>query len=1146
MAKPGTLENIALMLGQSLQPLADELQPGRALAFLSQLGLSLPQSVLTPQLRSALGSGATAAAELPTLIGDLITAIEDDAEALEIAAKAAPLVAKLIAVIEAFTTIADELSSVNVPGLAAGVLSTFVSELPVRLLEFLFVANLRLRQPTFASVLELIGIIDIQRENEGSSDPFRPQIDRMRLRLDRIGTFFKSPEQLAGDVYGWGQSGPAFKSTLLLNRLYDLLTGVGLPVAYGVVESPPPDRPSIEFLIARIARTAPTVNPPGMEAVVHLGLSDGFELTYDIADGLAFELRAQGDTSASAGVQVQPPAKLTVIPPSGQVQGSVTAGVARVPVAGEKAVELFGVAGATSLSATRLALGAKAKFAWDSTSNNAKGDFGIEGRVEGGRFVISLADADSFIGSIMSGFELESNFDLAFGWTAGGGVYFSGSGGLEIKLPSHIVLGPIEIMGLTFRVGIKPEGLPIGLTADIKGALGPIAAVVEDLGVEAMVAFPDDGSGNLGPVDLGFAFKPPKGVGLSLDVGILKGGGYLFIDTEHGEYAGVLELELAEFLALKAIGLITTKNPDGSPGFSLLIIITVEFPGGLQLGYGFTLLGVGGLLGVNRSMNLQALMEGVRSNAVESVMFPHDVVANAPRIISDLKAFFPAKQGTFLIGPMLKLGWGTPTLISVAVGVIIEIPGNIAIVGVLKIVLPTEEAALLKLQVNFAGAIEFDKKRLYFFAALFDSRILFMTLEGEMGLLVAWGDDPEFVLSVGGFHPSFQPPPLPFPSPKRMVVSILDTDWARIRVTNYFAVTSNTVQFGAGAELYFGFSAISIEGHIAFDALFQFSPFYFIVQISGSISLKVFGAGIFSIRLAFELSGTSPWRAKGTGTLSILFFEISADFDVTWGEPKDTELDPVDVLPVLAAELDKMSSWRALPPPGTHLLVSLRKLEGDADALVLHPVGTLEVRQRAVPLDLTIAKLGAKAAHDANRFNIKVDSPHLARQADVSESFAMAQFLTMKDAEKLSRPSFETQHAGMVLSSSGSQPASARMTKRIVRYEEIVIDNAFRRRRRRFQPMAGLLFDHFLAGNSIARSDLSFANQRKLDPFAEKVVAGGASYVVASQADNRQAAGTATFASESAAMDHLSTLAAADSNAHVSLHVIPEFEMNTA
>ena len=190
MAKPGTLEHIALMLGQSLQPLADELQPDRALGFLSQLGLQLPQMALTPQLRAAFGSCASAAGELPGLVTDLVDSIEVDAGGLEIAAKSAPLVAKLITVIDAFATIADELSSVNVPGLDSAALNTFVSELPARLLEFLFVANLRIRQPTFASVLGLIGIIDIRRENEGSIDPFRPQIDRMRLWLDRIGTFF--------------------------------------------------------------------------------------------------------------------------------------------------------------------------------------------------------------------------------------------------------------------------------------------------------------------------------------------------------------------------------------------------------------------------------------------------------------------------------------------------------------------------------------------------------------------------------------------------------------------------------------------------------------------------------------------------------------------------------------------------------------------------------------------------------------------------------------------------------------------------------------------------------------------------------------------------------------------------------------------
>ena len=135
-------------------------------------------------------------------------------------------------------------------------------------------------------------------------------------------------------------------------------------------------------------------------------------------------------------------------------------------------------------------------------------------------------------------------------------------------------------------------------------------------------------------------------------------------------------------------------------------------------------------------MLFQPLMDGVRTDAIQSIMFPQDVVANAPRIISDLQAIFPPQEGTFLIGPMAKLGWGTPTLISLSLGVIIEIPpGDVAILGILKMALPAEDLAILVLQVNFAGALEFDKQRFYFFASLFDSHVLFITITGDMGVL---------------------------------------------------------------------------------------------------------------------------------------------------------------------------------------------------------------------------------------------------------------------------------------------------------------------------------------------------------------------------------------------------------------------------
>ena len=227
-----------------------------------------------------------------------------------------------------------------------------------------------------------------------------------------------------------------------------------------------------------------------------------------------------------------------------------------------------------------------------------------------------------------------------------------------------------------------------------------------------------------------------------------------------------MQLEFADFLSLGAIGLIDTKLPDGSSGFSLLIIITADFGAGLQLGFGFTLNAVGGLLGVNRTMLFQPLMDGVRSGAIDSIMFPQDIVANAPKIISDLRAIFPPQQGTFLIGPMAKLGWGEPTLVSLSLGVIVEIPpGDIAILGVLELALPAEDLAILVLQVNFAGALEFDKQRMYFFASLYDSHILFITIEGEMGLLFAWGEQRQLRRHGRRLPPAVQPAAAALPVP---------------------------------------------------------------------------------------------------------------------------------------------------------------------------------------------------------------------------------------------------------------------------------------------------------------------------------------------------------------------------------------------
>jgi hypothetical protein len=1131
-SQSGTLESIGLALARLLQPLEERLATGNVRALFAEMGLQFPPALDSlPGVTDAATTTVSTVRKLPGLITALITAIdaEDYGGILSTALQLIDVVRKII---QSFDTLATQLRNAGAAtGLSPAEVTAFANELPGRLLEFLIVENIA-RIPGLEESLEFVGGIRRIEGNVGSVDPTKPPFTRYELHIDQLVTFIQSPLERLQALYGWG--GGAFDGLALLNEIKSLLTRNNVPAVLDTSVNPP----VLDVYFVEI-KPRTDINPRGLS--IRLADAFTFDQSAPFESGdVKIEVGFDSQLKVGTEIIIQPNDKVTVIPPSGDFKGDAFFKIALGKPSGEPYI-IVGQAGASRLEAKQFLARVGAGVAW--LGDHGEGTFSISGEVKGGKIFIGMENADGFLATLLSGLRIESDFDMGVGFSSQEGVFFTGSSTLEIQLPLHVALGPVELNALTISVGLSPAGFPIGLGVDIKALLGPLQAVVEQIGLEATLSLPPGKDGNLGPVNFALGFKPPKGAGLSLDVGIVKGGGYLFFDPDKGEYAGALELVFASFLTVKAIGIITTKMPDGSPGFSLLIIITAEFGTGIQLGFGFTLLGVGGLLGLNRTMRLDALMQGVRTGSLESIMFPRDVIANAPRIISDLRAIFPPENGKFLIGPMVKIGWGTPTLISLSMGIIIEIPGNIAIIGILRVALPADEAALIVLQVNFAGAIEFDKKRLYFFASLYESRILFMTIEGEMGLLIAVGDDANFVLSVGGFHPSFNPPPLPFPNPIRITVSIINTDFARIRVLNYFGVTSNSVQFGAHAELFFGFSAINVQGHIGFDVLIQFSPFYFIAEISASVSLKVFGIGLFSIRLRFALSGPTPWRAQGEGSLSLLFFDISADFDITWGESRDTTLPPIPVIPLLKAELEKPESWRALLPESSRLLVTLRKLDDSAGELVLHPVGTLEISQKTMPLDLDVDKLGNQTIADGKRFSVTVGAGGLSKVADAEQPFAIAQYQKMDDATKLSRPAFQKQHSGLKLSVAGQQFRSTQAVKRIIRYEEIIIDNNYLRFVNRFKMYVGSLFNHFLNGASVTKSSLSKAYEKQLKPQGDAIKVNEAGYTVANIQNNKAAASTTSFASEAQARDHLQQMVAADPNLAETLHVIPEFEV---
>ncbi|MEU6381488.1 DUF6603 domain-containing protein [Streptomyces sp. NPDC046909] len=1107
------------------------------------IGFQLPDAIVSdPSVTGAGQALGDAGAQLREAAGELdaaLTAADDDA----LAAGLVHLVEALYRFVNALIAMIDRIAArgAALGGPEGDAVEAFAGVMVRKAIDYAVITLLEQRLPMSLHILKFLGLVDWEVVEESGAIN-TPRFIRKDLRLDRIESLFTDPAAHFADAHGWGLA--TFDPEELLQSVLDFF----------------PEESSAEagrqggdaFLVTGPARWSrdSNVSPPGILLDYSARLAHSFSerVTYSPSWGSDFT----ADLALEGGFvfRLRPPFQMSIEPKTGTASGAFRFVTNRNAAA--RGFTIVGGNDLVRLEAEDFGIGAELVVG-ASTTGAVRVDPGVLVELTGLTLSLGSEESDNFLASLLAEAEVRGVFDLGLSWRLSEGLKVRAAGGLEIAVPMHQSLGIATFETLYLILKIRDDGsFALETSAAVTGHLGPLTASVERMGVETVLSFSEgsDGSGAadkaLGPVDLTAAFKPPSGVGLAVNAGVVKGGGFLYLDHDKGEYAGALELTFTGLFAVKAIGVIQTRMPDGSDGFSLLIIITAEFGTPIQLGFGFTLVGLGGLIGLNRTMRLDELAEGVRSGSVENIMFPRDVIANAPQIISDMKRFFPPLEGHFMIGPMAKLGWGTPTLVTASLGVIIEVPpGNIAILGVLKCTLPDEEAALLVLQVKFIGALEPTKGRLWFFASLYGSRVLFLTISGEMGLLIAWGDDPNFVLSVGGFHPRFTPPPMPFPSPQRVSISILNESFARIRVEGYFAVTSNTAQFGAAVELYFGVDAFSVDGHLGFDALFQFSPFYFVISFSASMSVKVFGAGLFSVRIRGELEGTSPWHVDGEGSISLLFWDISVPFSHTWGDSADTVLDGVPALPILVAELEKRENWIAVPPTRAPISVSLREIDPTAE-LVLHPVGTLRVAQRGVPLDLDIQKIGNKAVSDVSRLALTVGGTGLVERVKARESFASAQYRDIDGAAKLSAPGYEKFDAGTELSVAAGDTRTSHAVKRVVLHELIVIDDNYKQHQSRFFNAGLGWFEQRLSSNATARSPLSRHTARQQAPFTEKIKAKEGGFVIASAVDNSPWADGRSFASQAEAVDALKRHARSAPKAAADLHVIPTAEASVA
>ena len=683
---------------------------------------------------------------------------------------------------------------------------------------------------------------------------------------------------------------------------------------------------------------------------------------------------------------------------------------------------------------------------------------GFTAKVERAKLIVA-AEGDGLLSEVLPSGGAELDCDLAITFWSDGGVDI----GVAIQgLPPSAVMpvgksmGPLTLQSITRSFGTVDtavgSGLTVGVGVNLSFNFGPVTAslIGPSIAVDALWSLKDPTQHkNLGILHLdGLGLRPPTGGGLAIDAaGVVSGGGALAYDDDHRLYAGELQLSLSDSITVKAIGLIATKAPDGSPGFSLLVMITAEDFEPIQLGLGFNLQAIGGLIAVNRTFDQDVLRQDLTTNTLSTLLFPPDPVANAAAIIQSLSAAFPVQPGSYLIGLLARICWPTPTLVQMDLALVLQIGAQrrLLVLGRISSLLPSKDNDLLRINLDVLGVLDFDQGNVSIDGVLVDSRLAQkFTLSGAMALRaqLGGGSGSAFIMSIGGFDPRFTPPQ-GLPNLPRVQIALSAGDNPRLSCDAYFAITANTVQFGAAAQLYAAAYGFSIEGDVGFDVLIQTSPLQFIADFHASVQLKHGSDNLFKISVDGELDGPRPLKISGKASFEIFWCDFSISFNQALVDgPPPPPLPAVDLTGQLMAALSTPASWSNETPAGSNGVTLTPNAA--AGQLVLDPSGRLLVRQRLVPLDTNrdIDMFGGAPISGDRRFTLTTSLGGQVQTSatSVQDQFAPAQFFAMTDDEKLAAPAFETFDAGLAFGEAISFP-EAEIAPAPVAYDTILIDD---------------------------------------------------------------------------------------------------------
>ncbi|MDL2228320.1 hypothetical protein LJC30_05475, partial [Odoribacter sp. OttesenSCG-928-L07] len=653
-------------------------------------------------------------------------------------------------------------------------------------------------------------------------------------------------------------------------------------------------------------------------------------------------------------------------------------------------------------------------------------------------FLLKLREHNDFFNTILKD-DIQMNIEsLAVGYNLNKGLTFNAAYSLRLDFDIKKAIKGVKINGLALELGSGSlhniySNILTTFSVDFNGigfALSDIG-----LGIDFNYMKPD---GSIGDFDFSGNFIFPSGIAISIDVSAVKGTGIIKYDKKKEEFIGALELKILEKFGVAALVIFNMKMPDGSKGYSFMGAISTEFSPGIPLGMGFSMQAIGGSLGLNRRLDTEKIQNAVREGTLASYMFIENLADNLDTVINNFSSFYPASKDQYFFGFLTKIAFSE--VVKADLGLFIQAPNPVAIIiiGGLHVKIADKCEKLLSINAYFAGGIDFSKG-FWFDASLIDSYIVGIEFYGDIAFRIYWaGKTKGFLLSIGGFHPQYTPDAGFNVGNMRRLGMKLDYEIVKFSLEVYFAITSNSFQFGAHAQLSIGWKQFGIFGYFGFDVLFMFNPFKFYFDIRAGVAVKVAGITLLSLNLALGLSGPARWNAKGTASFWFLFIKIEIGFNLHWGKSQsDTSKELIDVYPIFVENFENKNNWQLISSDITDGMVTIVKLSDQI--IVMQPSDTLAFSQDAVPLKQQMSCYGEGSLGDIQKIemkSIKIGDFKLNSQDYVerSASFAPSMVRELTNDEKLVAPSYEDMESGFELTM-GSVVRKGQYDNKFLKYD---------------------------------------------------------------------------------------------------------------